>query len=175
MNKEELRKEMRRRSRAFGDGIRKEWSDRICEDILRDGHVKSAKVIVAFYPLKDEVDIRRLIDTLASSGKLVLLPEVTGEGEMKLKEYGGVNEMSKGRFGISVPAGGVFTNYESVDCVLVPGVAFTRSGERLGRGKGCYDRFLPKVKTAWKRGVCFPYQILADIPCEPHDVKMDYV
>jgi 5-formyltetrahydrofolate cyclo-ligase len=63
-----------------------------------------------------------------------------------------------------------------LDLILVPGLAFTSEGCRLGRGSGYYDRFLSKIPgTTFKVGVCFDFQFLAELPHEPHDVKMDVV
>ena len=65
---------------------------------------------------------------------------------------------------------------ESVDLVLVPGVAFTRSGDRLGQGGGWYDRFLPTARQDTRVvGVCFAEQVLDDLPVEDHDVRVDCV
>jgi len=61
--------------------------------------------------------------------------------------------------------------------VLVPGIAFDRSGNRLGRGKGCYDTFLsnPKVSRWTRVGVCWSFQVLESVPTEDHDLKVDYI
>lgn len=63
-----------------------------------------------------------------------------------------------------------------IDAVVVPGVAFTKDGARMGRGKGFYDKYLSKNEfRALKIGVCFKEQVLDGLPVEPHDVKMDVV
>ena len=59
--------------------------------------------------------------------------------------------------------------------LLVPGLAFSRSGARLGRGKGYYDRLLPLLTNAYKLGVCFDFQKLPGIPADEHDMKMDEI
>lgn len=61
--------------------------------------------------------------------------------------------------------------------VLIPGLAFDRSGNRLGRGKGYYDRFLaqPGMENAIKVGICWDLQIIQDVPVSAHDVTMDWV
>ncbi len=62
------------------------------------------------------------------------------------------------------------------DVVIVPGVAFTRDGDRLGQGGGWYDRFLPQIRSDCTTiGVCFEPQVLASLPTEPHDVRLDCV
>ena len=64
---------------------------------------------------------------------------------------------------------------DAIDVVIIPGVAFTRDGKRLGRGKGYYDRFLPKLSTAYRIGVCYDFQLSDTLPTESYDQKMDLV
>ena len=63
----------------------------------------------------------------------------------------------------------------SIDFILVPGVAFSPNGYRLGRGKGYYDKFLSKYSNLFTVGVCFREQFYLDIPTEPHDIPMQRV
>ena len=58
---------------------------------------------------------------------------------------------------------------------MVPGVAFSSDGKRLGRGKSFYDRFLPLVRRAAFVGVCYPCQVVEQIPADPWDIGMDIV
>jgi 5-formyltetrahydrofolate cyclo-ligase len=65
---------------------------------------------------------------------------------------------------------------EQLDLIVVPGLAFTADGSRLGRGAGFYDKFLSEIPgSTVKIGVCFEFQCLSEIPQESHDVKMDAV
>jgi 5,10-methenyltetrahydrofolate synthetase len=64
---------------------------------------------------------------------------------------------------------------EHFDFILVPGVAFSPNGYRLGRGKGYYDKFLSKYSNLFTVGVCFREQFYLDIPTEPHDIPMHKV
>ncbi len=132
-------------------------------------------VVLAFYPLKDEPDITPLLHTLIDEHKTVLLPAVVSPTEMVLREYTGECDLQRGALGTKEPTGKIFTDYDKIDLALIPGVAFTPQGDRLGRGKGYYDRLLPLLKKAYKIGVCFPYQVVEHIPCEPHDITVDYV
>ena len=73
------------------------------------------------------------------------------------------------------PAGPPFTDYHSISVALVPGMAFDAAGHRLGRGRGYYDRFLSAHPPLYKIGVCFPFQRVAEVPSEEHDVAMNEV
>jgi 5-formyltetrahydrofolate cyclo-ligase len=79
----------------------------------------------------------------------------------------------KNQFGVLEPK---YKNIvQNVDLFIVPGVAFTQTGFRVGRGGGYYDELLQKYPKAIKIGICHDFQILNDLPIEEHDVAMDYV
>ena len=109
------------------------------------------------------------------SGKTILLPRVTGEGTMELHRYNGPKDMQTGAYGIMEPTGQLFTDYADIDLAIVPGVAFDHDGNRMGRGKGYYDRLLPKLANTYKIGICLPFQLVEKIPTDEHDVRMDEV
>lgn len=176
MDKTELRKEIKRRYKESSVEERSVWSEEVCKHLYEMKPVKDSGVIMAFYPLPDEVDIRPLLKQLHNDGKTVLLPEVTGESTMVLRRYLPEAEMVNGSLGTQVPATDLFTDYELIDTILVPGVAFDKQGHRMGRGKGYYDRFLANLPNgSVKIGVCLPYQIVEFVPTEEHDFVMDYV
>lgn len=130
--------------------------------------------ILLYHSLPDEIDTHELIGTLHSLGKTLLLPTVVGD-ELELHEY--VDEKAlfvSETFGIKESAGPVFTDYAKIDLVIIPGMAFTPAGNRLGRGKGYYDRLLPKLQCPLI-GIAFPFQIVNHIPCEEHDICVTQV
>ena len=69
----------------------------------------------------------------------------------------------------------MFTDYAAIDLAVIPGVAFTPDGRRLGRGRGYYDRLLARFARAYTIGLAFPFQLLEDIPTEPHDIKLNEI
>ena len=83
--------------------------------------------------------------------------------------------MEAGAYGIMEPEGPAFTAYDDIDLIIIPGVAFDVKHNRLGRGKGYYDRFLPLIPDTYKIGVCFPFQMTTSIPAEEHDIRMDEI
>lgn len=125
-----------------------------------------------YYSLKDEVQTHDFIDNW-SNQKIILLPVVIKD-DIELRLYTGKEHLAEGAFHIGEPIGEAYTSYDSIDLVIVPGVAFDENGNRLGRGKGYYDRLLPHIK-ATKIGICFPFQLLKKIPTEPFDKKMDKI
>lgn len=133
----------------------------------------AARTVLLYHSLKDEVDTHAFIRKWGGS-KLLLLPVVVGD-DLELRRYTGPDDLAVGAYGIEEPVGEAFTDYASIDLVVVPGVAFDRNGNRLGRGRGYYDRLLPRIPAARKLGLCFPYQLLDEVPSEPLDVRMDEV
>lgn len=134
---------------------------------------RAAYTVLLYHSLPDEVDTHSFIKKW-SGKKQILLPVVTGD-ELKLRIYTGPEDLATGSYGIEEPTGDLFTDYTSIDFIAVPGVAFDRNGNRLGRGKGYYDRLLPRIPSAYKVGICFPFQIVEEVPAEPFDIRMDEI
>lgn len=126
-----------------------------------------------YHSLKDEVDTHAFIRKW-SREKRILLPVVTGD-DLELRLYTGPEDLTVGAYGIEEPTGALFTDYSTIDLIVVPGVAFDRDGNRLGRGKGYYDRLLPRIPSAYKIGICFPFQVVDEVPAEPFDIRMDEI
>lgn len=129
--------------------------------------------MLLYHSLPDEVDTHAFIRRW-SARKRILLPVVKGD-DLELRLYTGDDRLTEGAFHIDEPTGTAFTDYAAIDLAVIPGVAFDRQGNRLGRGKGYYDRLLPRIPTAYKLGLCFPFQVLNQIPAEAHDIPMDEV
>lgn len=133
---------------------------------------QKAECIFCYYSMKDEVDTRELISKYISKKKFIL-PVIVGDN-LVLKEFTPDGDMEKVIFGILEPQGEEFTNYKKIDLVIVPGVAFDEQKNRLGRGKGYYDRILKEIK-AKKIGICFDFQLITKVPVENFDVKLDTI
>lgn len=177
MTKQEIRQRIREQLRKKTSDELQKSSEAVCRKFL-DSKICAnggALTVLAYYSLKDEVRTEALIERLFQMGHNVLLPVVVGD-DIILKKYDGIGSMKPGAFGISEPVGEVFgqDRYGEIDLALIPGRAFTRDGRRLGRGRGYYDRLLPYIKCP-RIGICFPFQIVEDIPCEPHDMALDEV
>lgn len=133
----------------------------------------AAQTILLYHSLKDEVNTHSFIEKW-SHRKRILLPVVVGD-DLELRVYTGPQDLAIGSYGIEEPTGELFTDYAAIDLIAVPGVAFDRRGNRLGRGKGYYDRLLPRIPSAYKIGICFPFQIVEEVPAEAFDIRMDEI
>ena len=135
---------------------------------------RAANTVLLYHSLNDEVDTHAFIQKW-SSEKRILLPVVVGD-DLELRIYTGPEDMSiSGIYGIAEPTGEIFTDYAAIDFIVVPGVAFDAKGNRLGRGKGYYDRLLPRIPSAYKAGICFPFQLVEEVPAESFDIRMDTI
>ena len=134
---------------------------------------RAANTVLLYHSLNDEVDTHEFIQKW-SNKKRILLPVVVGD-DLELRIYTGPENMSIcSVYGIEEPTGEAFTDYAAIDFIVVPGVAFDAKGNRLGRGKGYYDRLLAGSR-ATKIGVGYDFQLVNDIDTEPHDIGVDIV
>ena len=145
-------------------------SEKALAALRENEHFRSAKTVLLFHSLKDEVSthdfLREVIET-----KRVFLPVVSGE-DMFMAEYEVDTPLKRRSLGVEEPQAPLY--FGDVDVAVVPGVAFSAEGHRLGRGRGYYDRFLSQ-HACYRIGFCFSFQRLAEIPYEEHDVVMNEV
>lgn len=174
-DKKALRKKIRQlRTKQVTDELRC-WSEEICDALLNHPKVVKAHTVMLFWSMPDEVDIRSAVRMLYAQGKTVVLPRVVTDTEMVLCEYRGDETLTVGRcYGILEPQMPLPTDTD-IDVIIVPGVAFTSDGWRLGRGKGYYDRMLMSLPGVCTIGVCYAFQIVQDLPHDTHDVRIDEV
>lgn len=175
MLKKELRQEIRARKRQFSEAQLRELSLSVLLRMLDNQHVKEADTILMYYSLPDEVFTHEVINTLVEEGKTVLLPVVLNGEDMVLRLYRGAEDLKTGSFGIMEPVGKPFPCYSEIDVAIIPGMSFDNDGNRLGRGKGYYDRLLAKIPQTYKIGMCFDFQKTDKVPTEETDIRMDEV
>lgn len=129
--------------------------------------------VLAYAPLRNEVQLDPVLVTLATEGRLVL-PRVRAE-VLVLHEVRQLDLLRRGPLGICEPAPELpEVPPAAIDVVLVPGLAFGRDGTRLGRGGGYFDRLLPTMR-ARRVGVCFARQLFDTVPSEPHDATVEAI
>ena len=140
---------------------------------------RQPSVVALFSPLPDEINITPVIEYLVEQKEcLVVLPRVDVSVDKPTMEFYPYRkaEMEVGAYGINEPQGDEPCPAETIDLMVVPAVAFTRRGERLGRGKGFYDCYLSREGfRAYTVGVCYSHQLLDSLPTEPHDCCVDEV
>lgn len=171
MEKKEIRRSIKSRTMALKSEQALRQSEAVVERLLQIIALRKPQVVALFAPLKDEV---RILDVAERLDCRVLLPRVAGE-QMDFYDYD-VEALSEGSYGIMEPQRGEAVEPQEIDLMVVPGVAFTQSGVRLGRGKGYYDRYLSRAGfRAYCVGVCYAHQVVDSLPVEPHDRLVDEV
>lgn len=142
---------------------------------------KEAKNIMFFASFDGEVDTFRMIEEAIKLGKQVVLPAIVKKEKriIPCKITDLEKELDIGPYGVKQPKlrKTQFVSPEDIDLVVVPGIAFDRAGNRLGRGEGYYDRFLKKLPNGIPiAGLAFSFQILKTIPSVRHiDIPVDKV
>jgi len=174
--KSNIRDYIREQKRQYSDVQLASMSEAVVDSVVFGGQWSVATTLLLYYPLPDEVDVRPLIHQAWQAGHLVLLPVVEGD-MLQLRLYQGEESLRVGAYNIMEPVGPLFPpeKYDQIQLAIVPGMAFDASGHRLGRGKGYYDRLLPLLTSAYKIGVCYPFQFLGVVPSQEHDVPMNEV
>lgn len=120
-----------------------------------------------------EVDTKNLIEMMLESGKRVVVPKIAKYNQLKHVQIHSLNELKVNKWGVAEPLNSNDFNIELLDLVLVPMVAGDRDRNRLGYGKGFYDRFLEKVRAV-KIGLLYDFQIHSGkLVTETHDVALD--
>ena len=147
----------------------------IVEAVRRFDLYRSAPKVAAFYPLAGEPDICPLLKELAKEGRL-LLPRTLENFQMEFVEIHRMEDLVEGRFHVHEPPRYLPAYQGEIPLALVPGVEFSRNGNRHGHGKGYYDRFLAQHPETVKCGVAFSVQVSAKpLECKPHDIPMNYI
>lgn len=170
MDKKELRKEIRVRKKSCTSQVLLDLSLQITAKIESHPKFNEAKNIMLYHSLDDEVNTHLLVEKYKDV-KNIILPVVVGD-ELELRLYNG--NLKQGAFNILEPDGELWTDNEAIELAIIPGMAFDSECNRLGRGKGYYDKTLCHLKC-YKIGVCFPFQYLEHIPHEEHDIKMNEI
>ncbi|MDD3663009.1 MAG: 5-formyltetrahydrofolate cyclo-ligase [Candidatus Pacebacteria bacterium] len=169
----ELRKLIKELKKAYSFEQKKEMSKPIWKEIEKKDWFKNSNIVLAYWSMKDELYTHDFVIKWYKE-KTILLPCVEGD-ILKLRQFEGIESMKEGEaFSIMEPTGKKFEDIGLIDLMIIPAVAFDKNNNRLGRGKGFYDRLLEN-NNSLKVGVCFPFQFLEKIPAEEFDVKMDYV
>lgn len=173
MEKRQLRQLLRSRISEVSDERRELASREIFAEVATLPAFRGAQVVALYAALRDEPQSRAFIAEWYGR-KRIVLPRVEGD-VMRFYDYS-PEWMEAGSFGIEEPQGSTACLPEEIDFMVVPGVGFTLDGERMGRGKGFYDKYLSQPAfRAFTVGVCLKEQIVEKLPTAPHDRTMDVV
>lgn len=169
-----LRRSVRDARRALTPTQRLEASTAITARLRRLPELRTARVVLVYAAMPEEVDVEEAARDLRARGVVTLYPRVQGE-DLALVPVTDITSLVAGHRRILEPQGPP-ADPAIVDAALVPGVAFDLRGGRLGQGGGHYDRLLATLpETCLRVGVCFSGQLVPRVPRAEHDEPVDLV
>ena len=171
MEKKELRTLIKTLKKQYTKEQLLEQSEKILAKLEQHPDFIKAEKIMLYSALPDEVQTQAFLEKWHLK-KQIILPTVVGDDIIPV-EYGKDTTFAVGDFNIMEPQNEPYTG--NFDLIIVPGVAFDCQGNRLGRGRGYYDRFLSQHLDVKRIGICFDFQLVDEIPTESFDIRMDEV
>jgi len=175
ITKNEIREINRRKRSAMAKTEVLEKSLAAEKIFLESEIYKNAKTIMLYMPLGNEVSVTEIMKAAFRDGKSLVFPTTCKKNGRITPRY--VKEdtiFQKGAFGVGEPYRAKAAKASQIDVALIPGIAFDKTGARVGFGAGCYDRFLEKLSVL-KVGVCYDFQLCGKIAIAPHDIRMDFL
>ena len=163
-----LRKQMKVQLKAMDVKEKKALDLKICDRVLSVPEIADAKFVYGYRNLSWETGTEELLERLWSSGIQVALPKVLGD-TMEFFHVRSTNDLSEGAFHILEPKDTCEQIRWPGAPILVPGLAFSRQGNRLGKGGGYYDKFLAKEPDHPTIALAYEFQMTDEVPCEEHD------
>ncbi len=176
MSKRTLRQQLLARRRALAAAEREAASSAIQRTLVDSPAFAAARVVALYAAIHNEVETEAVFLAALSRGKEVLFPAVSGD-HLVFHRVTGPAELHPATFGIPEPlAACPQRDPREADLLVIPAVAFDLAGQRLGYGKGYYDRTLHLLEGSGRLvGVAFDFQLVDAIAGEPHDVRVDVI
>lgn len=156
----------------------KKWKENydlaICEQLWVMIQERNFQTIHCYLPMGTEINIFPLIQKMLDNDKQVVTPKTLNNRKLEHRILLDLMTVEKGLFGTMHPSNTPLYQGE-YDCIIVPALAFCKTGYRLGYGGGYYDTFLAQHPTTYQVGVAYPFQCFKEIPKEIHDAQLDEI
>ena len=172
IQKAALRKNLLERRDEISADLRDISSRKIHQNLKQIDAYDTSQNIACYFPIGSEVNTQEVMLDILEKGKNLLLPRIA-KNDIVFHVITNIEKLEKGVFDIMEPRDD-YKKAEKIDCILVPTIAISKSGIRLGYGKGYYDRFLSTTKAV-KISLTYSKQIIKSIPNDTHDIKMDWI
>nr|WP_052221024.1 5-formyltetrahydrofolate cyclo-ligase [Clostridium homopropionicum] len=173
--KKRIRELINRKRISLKPEAKKVFDEIIFKKIIESAEYKNSRTILVYVSYNGEVDTHKFIQHALKDNKIVCVPKIVSKKEgMKAIEISDFEDLKIGSYGILEPTSfNKKIDEESINLVIVPGVAFDLKGGRIGYGGAFYDRFLKNIsKDTFKVAIAYDFQILKNIPMEVHDEKI---
>ncbi len=173
--KQALRSRMRAARRAVSPQKRAEMDKALLRNILTFPAYAQADILLLYVSAGGEAGTHALLEHALAEDRRIALPRCEAQGQMRFFLIDSLNDLQPGAYGIPEPVGNITPPITEHTLCLVPGVAFTPDGYRLGQGGGYYDRFLQKYPFIRTAGICYALQLTDSLPHAPHDRCMEAI
>lgn len=148
--------------------------ENICTQLLQLIAARKPAVVHCYIPMGSEIDIKPVINHMLQQKITVLAPKALKQRRMENLILRSLDELESGIYGTQHPANTMA--YDGpIDLFIIPGLAFDKNNYRLGYGSGYYDTFLHTQPSAYKAGICYPFQLIDHVPTEPHDEQLSTI
>ena len=172
MNKVEIRRQIIKQRTKVSKIEKTVWDEKIAENFFEVAHMHKGKSVLAFYPTASEPQIQNYMKECLLRGARLFLPRINGD-RLDICEICDLEDVEQNQLQVFEPKPHFHvTDQTEFDVILVPGLAFTIHGDRVGFGRGFYDKLLANI-TGLKVGVAYEYQYNINFEAEPHDQKVD--
>ncbi len=171
MNKNDIRRSVRARKQMLDEAERLAAAQRVFDTVRKMAAYTVAHRVLLYHSLPDELSTHLFFEN-SPSDKTYYLPRVNGL-DLEILPYER-SRMHLGAFRIEEPDGDDTVDISEIDLVIVPAVAYDRAGNRVGRGKGYYDRLLSRSR-ATTIGICYDFQLVDEIETDEFDIPVDFV
>jgi 5-formyltetrahydrofolate cyclo-ligase len=172
IQKAALRKYLLEKRDATSAELRDISSGKIHQNLKKISSYTDSQNIACYFPIGSEVNTHNIMSDILEQGKNLLLPKIVNDN-LEFYIVTNLEKLEKGSFEIMEPKDSC-KKAEKINCVLIPTVGISKTGVRLGYGKGYYDRFLPSI-DAIKISLTYSKQIVKSIPSDSHDVKINWM
>ena len=177
MDKSELRKVMKRKRSGLSAERILMYSGCIAENLIQRQEYADASVLLAYVSFSSEVNTHFLIEKAWKDGKRVAVPKCMDDSKLEFQYIRSFDDLAPGKFGIPEPVTGESVEYNEDDkcLLLLPGVAYTNKGDRLGYGGGYYDRYLKKHDSIPNAMLAYSLQQTETLPVDEMDVPANMI
>ncbi len=171
--KQQLRQLMKQKLVELSEFELAQHARQILKKLLIFSQFQQAKSCFVYLATKSEISTQAILENLWQAQKIVLVPKII-EGQLKAVQINSWQDLILGQWQILEPKSEQVWQ-SAIDLSLIPGLAFTLDGQRLGRGKGFYDQFLSTRQSKFNLGLAHQLQIVSELPQQSWDVKLDLV
>ena len=174
MDKKALRREIREKKRAMTEEEIILRSEKLGQLFAQSEAYRKAKTVYGYLPYNQEVRTVPMLEQALREGKRVAVPKIYGD-TMKFLYLDDLSRVEKNDMGIPEPIADTPVADDKTALVLMPGLAFTKRGDRMGYGGGFYDRFLAEEPDHPTLALCYDFQMVDSLPTEEFDIPVDTV